>query len=228
MCRAFVKPTTAGAACAFFDLLWRDDAKRAEDSKEREGAERHTGESDFFLSHTWSYRFRDLVAIVEAFERRLAPQKTQYYWFDIFVMNQHNEHDLSQRLLLENLRAAVSAPGRVLLALDSWREPTPLARVWCLLEIWTAMNVGAEVVMCLSEAEQSSFAANLARNQAEVHRALDAVDAEQAQATVEADREVILGLIRDGTGFERFNRTIRDKLRQSFELVAVAAAQRGL
>ena len=54
------------------------------------------------------------------------------------------------------------------------------------------------------------------------------MDAEQAQATVEADCEVILGLIRDGTGFERFNQTIRDELRQSFELVAVAAAQRRL
>ena len=53
-------------------------------------------------------------------------------------------------------------------------------------------------------------------------------DAEQAQATVETDREVILGLIRDGTGFERFNRTIRDALRHSFELVAVASAQRRL
>ena len=182
----------------------------------------------FFLSHTWSYPFCDLVAIIEAFEERLGADQTQYYWFDIFVMNQHSEHDLSQRLLLENLRAAVSAPGRVLLALDSWREHTPFARVWCLLEIWTAMNVGAEVVMCMSEAEQSSFAANLARNQAEVHRTLDAVDAQQAKATVEADREVILGLIRDGTGFERFNSTIRDALRHSFELVAVAAAQRRL
>ena len=120
------------------------------------------------------------------------------------------------------------APGRVLLALDSGKEHTPLARVWCLLEIWTAMDVGAEVVMCLSEAEQLSFAANLARNQAEVHRALDAVDAEHATATVDADREVIFGLIRDGTGFEHFNRTIRDALRHSFELVALAAAQHSL
>ena len=52
--------------------------------------------------------------------------------------------------------------------------------------------------------------------------------AEQAKATVESDREVILGLIQDETGLTHFNRTIRDKLQQSFELVAVAAAQRSL
>ena len=65
---------------------------------------------------------------IEAFEQQLAPRKTTYYWFDIFVMNQHSEHDLHSEQLMENLRAAVRAPGRVLLALDSWREPTPLAR----------------------------------------------------------------------------------------------------
>ena len=117
-------------------------------------------------------------------------------------------------------------PGRVLLALDSWREPSPLGRVWCLLEIFTAMNVGAEVIMCLSDAEQASFAAKLAQNQADVHQALDAVDAEKAQATVDKDRDMIFELIRGGTGFDAFNRTIREALRRSFEFAALAAAQR--
>eukprot|EP00937_MAST-01D_sp_MAST-1D-sp2_P004358 g4358.t1 len=174
------------------------------------------------LPGVWSYRFCDLLDVIETFERQAAPGKTLYYWFDIFVMNQHSEKELGQEQLLENLRAAVRAPGRVLLAMDSWRDPAPLARVWCLLEIYTAMQEGAELVMCLGSAEQASFADNVVQNQVDVQRVLETLDAREAEATVEGDRDMIFDLIRDGAGFTDFNRTIRDALRRSFERVVIA------
>ena len=146
-----------------------------------------------------------------------------YYWFDIFVMNQHSTVDM--HALFPNLQASVRSAGRLLLAVDSWREPAPLARVWCLLEIFTAITEKAELVLCFSSAEQASFAEKLAQNQAEVQRTLEAVDAEQAEATVAADREMIFALIRRGTGFTNFNDTIRLALRNSFERVAIAQRQ---
>ena len=171
---------------------------------------------------TWSYRFRELLAIIEAFEEQAKPDQTLYYWFDIFVMNQHNQEDLGQVRLLHNLADSIQGPGRVLLALDSWRDPSPLSRVWCLLEIFTAMEQGAELVMCLSSAEQASLAEKLVKNQAEVHRVLEAVDAEKAEATVASDREAIFALIRGKVGFELFNSTITEALRQSFARVVIA------
>eukprot|EP00937_MAST-01D_sp_MAST-1D-sp2_P008261 g8261.t1 len=211
VCEAIVKPITMAAACAYYELIWHDDSVRAAE----EG-----GTS--VLSHTWSYRFRDLLDIIETFESQSQPEHTVYYWFDIFVMNQHSEEELGQQQLLENLRASVRAPKRVLLAIDSWRDPSPLTRVWCLLEIFTAIAEGAELVMCLSSAEQASFAEKLAKNQAEVHRALESVDAEKAEATVVSDREMIFEMIRRSKGFAHFNTTIRDALRHSFERVAIA------
>ena len=220
VCETIVAPATAAGACAFYDLIWHDDSARAAGGGA--GGERWTGESDLFLSHTWSYRFRDLLDIIETFEAQSQPERTVYYWFDIFVMNQHSEEELGQQQLLENLRASVRAPNRVLLAMDSWRDPSPLSRVWCLLEVFTAMQEGAELVMCLSSAEQASFAEKLAKNQADVHRALEAVDAEKAEATVASDREMIFEMIRRSKGFAHFNTTIRDALRRSFERVAIA------
>ena len=63
------------------------------------------------------------------------------------------------------------------------------------------------------------------QNQAEVQRTLKAVDAELAEATVAADREMIFELIRSGTGFRDFNDTIRGALRNSFERVVIAQRQ---
>ena len=180
------------------------------------------GESSYFLSHTWSYRFTDLLAIIETFEEQTKPEQTLFYWVDIFVMNQHSDDDLSQHSLLHNLVDSIKGPGRVLLAMDSWREPLPLTRVWCLLEVFTAMEHGAELAMCFSSAEQASFAEKLVKNQAEVHCVLEAVDAGKAEATVATDREMIFDLIREGIGFELFNQTIKDALRHSFERVVIA------
>ena len=51
---------------------------------------------------------------------------------------------------------------------------------------------------------------------------LERVDAEKAEATVDSDREAIFAMIRGNAGFARFNRTIRDALRRSFEHVVIA------
>ena len=135
-------------------------------------------------------------------------------------MNQHSAVDMEA--LFPNLQASVRAPGRVLLAMDSWRDPTPLSRVWCLLEIFTAIMEEAQLIMCLSSSEQASFAERLAQNHMEVQRVLEGVDAEKAEATVDTDRRMIFRLIREHTGFEPFNAAIRNALRDSFQRVVVA------
>ena len=136
-------------------------------------------------------------------------------------MDQHCEHDTGGGLF-ENLAAAVRSPGRLLLAIDSWREPTAITRAWCLMEIFTAITERADVVMGFSRAEEASFVREVAENQATVEATLQALDAQNAEATVEADREAIFRTIREGTGFEVFNATIRDTLRGALERVVIA------
>ena len=75
--------------------------------------------------------------------------------------------------------------------------------------------------MGFGRAEEASFVRQLADNQALAEATLRALDAEKAEATVEADREMIFAAIRDDCGFDVFNNTIRDTLRGSLERIVI-------
>ncbi|MDB3902371.1 hypothetical protein N9362_00275, partial [bacterium] len=193
------------------------------------------GKANYFLSHAWSYCFPELIGILEAFEAKQQqcdacspgappyPQKKEiFYWFDIFVMNQHSSEEVG-RDLQANLRKAVSSSGKLLLALDSWSHPLPLMRVWCLLEIFTALQEGATVTMCMSETMAMLFRLELADNQQVIGSVIDAIDVAEASATVEADKLAIFKLIREDCGFERFNEEIRATLRASLKRIVLRA-----
>ena len=57
--------------------------------------------------------------------------------------------------------------------MDSWREPLALTRVWCLLEVFTAMEHGAELAMCFSSATFMAIEAGI-ETEFEVQAAIDA------------------------------------------------------
>ena len=224
VCHTLVKPLTAARRCSYFELL----------SASPQGAV-FVGKANYFLSHAWSYCFPELIGILEAFEAQQQlrdtcspggppqPQKQAiFYWFDIFVMNQHNSEEVG-RDLQANLRKAVSSSGKLLLALDSWSHPLPLMRVWCLLEIFTALQEGATVTMCMSETMAMLFRLELADNQEVIGSVIDTIDVAEASATVEADKLAIFELVRKGCGFERFNEEIRAALRASLKRIVLRA-----
>ena len=71
VCADIVKPVTEGSACAYFTLL----ANNASDVQ-------LVGRSHYFISHSWSYHFNELVRALENFEEQLGPQSTpRYYWY---------------------------------------------------------------------------------------------------------------------------------------------------
>ena len=202
----------AQKGCAYYTMLAHD------------GDAALVGRSDYFLSHSWSYRFHDLIRILENFEERLPVQSTpRYYWFDIFVMNQHSTTEIGDDLL-QNLRRSIEAPGKLLLLVDSWRDPAPLARCWCLFEIYTAIQCGADIVMCLSRSEENSFMGELDSNQMELAQLVQAIDAEEAEATVESDKAMILGRISEEIGFDAFNAKLRDTLLAALQQTVMAAS----
>jgi hypothetical protein len=53
------------------------------------------------------------------------------------------------------------------------------------------------VIMCLSRSEENSFTGELGSNQLELALLLQAIDAEEAEATVESDKAMIFGRIRE-------------------------------
>ena len=208
VCERIVKPITSGAQCAYHELL--------------RGEPGHSGRSHYFISHSWAYRFMDLVLAIENFEAQLMPKSTRYYWFDIFVLNQHSTDEIGGELL-GNLRRSIETPGKLLLLLDSWRDPAPLARCWCLFELYTAIQCGADITMCLGRDEEQTFTSNLDANSHELELLIYELDAEEAEATVVADREMIFGRIREEIGFDAFNAALRASLRSALERTVMAA-----
>ena len=66
--------------------------------------------------------------------------------------------------------------------------------------------------MCLSRSEENSFMGELDSNQMELAQLVQAIDAEEAEATVESDKAMILGRISEEIGFDAFNAKLRDTL----------------
>eukprot|EP00937_MAST-01D_sp_MAST-1D-sp2_P006333 g6333.t1 len=212
VCAQLIKPVTREEECSYFELI-EDECSNEDDL--------WCGRASYFLSHTWSYRFVELIDILEAFEEALpADAKRVYYWFDIFVMNQHSKVQLGPQLT-NNLQSAVSGAGKLLMALDSWSAPSPLSRAWCLLEIFSAIMADCDISMCMSENQQGTFVHNLDTNQGALEEIILNLDAEQADATVEADKAAIFDQIRAGVGFDRFNDEIRAALRASLRRIVL-------
>ena len=109
----------------------------------------------------------------------------------------------------------------MIMALDSWSSPAPLNRVWCLLEIFTALHSDADVTMVMSASQVDSFKHNLKHNRDALEEAIDSIDGQNANATVEADKEAIFSVIREGVGFDCFNSEIRSALRASLRRIVL-------
>ena len=76
VCAKVIKPITLQKACSYYELLVQSEAT-AEPSTDWWGPATH------FLSHSWGYRFVDLLDILEAHEEHLHSERAVYYWFDI-------------------------------------------------------------------------------------------------------------------------------------------------
>ena len=142
--------------------------------------------------------------------------------FDIFVMNQHSSSEIGGDLLL-NLARSIEMPGKLLLLLDSWRDPAPLARCWCLYEIYTAIKCGASITMSMSRSEEHSFTGDLDANRGELEQLGQRIGAQMADATVAADKAMVFGSIAYDVGFEEFNRQLRSTVRGALEQAVMTA-----
>jgi hypothetical protein len=78
VCDAIITPETKERKCAYLDLIagQTDDKGRP-----------HVGEATMFVSHAWGYKFKvSCEAMLEEAETR----PDAYFWFDLFVNNQHD------------------------------------------------------------------------------------------------------------------------------------------
>lgn len=146
-----------------------------------------------------------------SFKGSVQKSRTNYFFLDIFSMNQHDFADLGTKMdcadlrdmydtMLEALTQSIEIPGCMLLALTPHERPKMLTRSWCLYEIYIAWKVKAEVSCGFIPEAEHAVKQSLTQNDRLIRRMLGTIDAEQSSATVKTDRDMILQLIhRDGT-----------------------------
>lgn len=113
-----IKPVTATYQCSYASLLKRafenttfvegeltypaDVAMVTENTLSR-------GRPYYFISHTWSRPFLELVGQVKQhFSRQMQMGENVFILLDIFAMNQHCHDDISSEELLKTLREIVA------------------------------------------------------------------------------------------------------------------------
>ncbi|CAE7029582.1 unnamed protein product [Symbiodinium sp. CCMP2592] len=224
LCQTHVKPLTAAARCSAWEAL------NAGWSSHRHHLSWHLNTPTVMVSHCWASPFQDVVKIMRRYDENT--NKSNFFFFDVFSMNQHDLSDLSgpdsrdrsgqdmYDVMLEALTNSIRTPRRVLLALTPHHEPQLLSRSWCLYEIYIAQKLKAEVSCGFVPAAEQQVIQSLQQGDALIEHMLNKVDAEKSQATVESDRLMILELIQKD-GVSNFNQFVREKFAASLRLVAL-------
>jgi hypothetical protein len=115
-CRQQVLPLTGQYKCSFVRLAetLRLDGRPM------------TGPPTRFLSHTWGYPIkRTICAALDSIEGGLQ----EYYWFDIFCLNQHS-NEIGHPEFNTLLRNAMKQTTHTLFVCSPWNRPVSITRAW--------------------------------------------------------------------------------------------------
>jgi len=205
----FVMRATRDRKVAFVDTvmdLWGDDGRLA------------VGTANYFVSHCWADSFCVLCDQVSVFNTRQARPGSIYYWIDIFAINQYKLGDATE---LSGMASVIAGAEAVVLTLNPWCKPQTLQRVWCLWEIFMAVQSSTEVLAVMPRQEEEHFMRTMQKDSTRIDLMLEAIDAQTADATVQSDRLKIFQEIRSTVGFDGLNTIVRQRIRVAMQGVAV-------
>ncbi|CAK9034113.1 unnamed protein product [Durusdinium trenchii] len=198
---------TLPAHCSVWEGLAVGLTSQSSSSKQKMSCD-HVGEPTVMVSHSWSSPYIHLTAILKRYDENT--NTNNFFWLDIFSMNQHDFADLSgvqasdpmdgsianmYDTMLQALTQAIKVPNCMLLALIPHERPALLTRAWCLYEIYIAWKVGAEVACGFVPEAEQSVKKSLLKDDMLINQIIDSVDAKESRATKNSDREMILDLI---------------------------------
>lgn len=206
VCVVIVKVDTLAAGQCYAEMLRSRGGSEAAD----------VGVPTMFLSHAWRYAFSNLVDAVEAhYDLQLpAVRDAAFVWNDIFVEDQNSSASKPPDYFFNAFKDAVGAIGNTVLVLEPWSAPIPLARAWCIWEIYSTITTGATLSVAHSPGEHASFENALVDNFESVLLSLSDVDAEQADAFSINDKQRIDATIKAELGsFDAINELVVQRMR---------------
>ncbi|KAG1662848.1 hypothetical protein FOA52_010639 [Chlamydomonas sp. UWO 241] len=180
------------------------------------------GAATFFVTHAWSYRFKDLVSLISQHYAMLPAESgwlDVYYWVDAFALPQGIE--LSPADLTKSLTTVIQSSRSVLFTIHPLLRPSTPKRLWCLYEALLAHTLpGAHLEMLVDDSGSAdaqkgkeparSFAGAyvelLGRFEEKVIKPLDMC---AASASLGADKQAILTAVGQMGTNDSANTTLR-------------------
>eukprot|EP01047_Picozoa_sp_COSAG01_P003468 COSAG01_NODE_103_length_26263_cov_31.957728_12_plen_744_part_00 len=164
------------------------------------------GAPTVFLSHAWTYKFRNVVAALRSYVEALpAGSPPPFFWFDCLSMDEHATQTLPQEWWSTTFQDAIRGIGCTLMVLSPWNDPVPLTRAWCLWELFSTDKVGADFRVCLGPDERRAFEAALVEDPDVIFEAFAHINVKNAQAGSAEDQAMILGAVERSVGFDGLN-----------------------
>jgi len=203
------------------DALCPRDGRRGAAFVDVVTGEENVGRATHMLSYTWGYAIGTVIESLCAWcEREQHDPRQTRAWMCCFCINQHRVVEAQAAgttVPFEEFRhefeSRVRGIGKVLSLFGTWKLATYVTRVWCVFELYSAMELQARdpasytLEMLMSPREGELFRQNLFEGSGleEVWKALDQVRVEKADSYVKSDRDRILALVKEGPGYGRLN-----------------------
>jgi tetratricopeptide (TPR) repeat protein len=188
-----------------------------------------------FISHAWSYNFRDFVSAIEDESRERDAHiegagaglaEHRFYWNDIFVEDQNATADKPPDYFFNAFRDAIVSIGRTILVLSPLNDAIALKRAWCVWEIFCTVHSDKELKIALPTKEKVLFKDILCQEKDGfeiLSSYVSAVKAEESESFKANDKLMIHDTIRHETsvgGFHGVDTAICNSLRQCLFCVA--------
>jgi len=149
-----------------------------------------------FVSHSWRYSF---AMVLSALSTGAYAHTDLYFWFDLFSVNQHEAPNRPPRFWSNVFKNAVGSFASLKVVLNNWESPIPLSRIWCIWEMFSALDGNKKVELEFPGNVSTTIWDLVAKDKEFVVELLEGIDVGKAEATFQSDVERILAAIDSAT-----------------------------
>jgi len=211
-----VLPATLLKKCFFTDLIDEKEVGNVYDGS--------------FVSQARKCNFDGLVSTIAEHV-----DENHFIWLDVFSANQPLLTDLDKSidnkekqrrydLLKFGLHDAIERFSNRFIYFDSWCDPAPLQRTWCVWELYGCIKKKKDMKIIFAHAEHESFIDALLDDHAGIIEKLCDIKTENSQCFIEQEKKMIFDSIRHlDEGFVTLNSLILSHIRDWLARTAMAA-----
>ena len=180
----------------------------------------YVGESQWFVSYCWTYKFLEFVESLQLFFDKRGESDEVFLYIDVFSVNQH-EGNKPFAYFENEFGLSVGAIGRTLLVTHATDDdchiwsPEVMHRCWCVFELWATVSTNCELYITMDSKNRATFD-YLYRSTDEFIRHLASLKLTDAKAKKDDDKSNIENVIKNTIGYEAVHRQVFTALVEVF------------